>query len=184
MFAIKCWSIKRKNKTKKKKPLCSRLHHMWVKFVVGSLPSSVRFFSLYYSCFLSIKTGTSKFPFDLGRTESTRFNELLRTPKWSVSKQFTNYNNNSNTHYIHYWHFNTSLIINLNSQHRLHSLHSQHLLHLVNFLHSLHSLYSIHSPSQIPHSVKILPHRSPYNMTFTAVNYCSQLGFPPDIWTV
>ena len=49
------------------------------------------------------KTNTSKFQFDLERTESTRFNELLRTPKRSVGKQITNYSYYiSNTHYIHY----------------------------------------------------------------------------------
>ena len=40
-------------------------HHMWVEFVVGSLPCSERFFSRYSGFPLSSKTNISKFQFDL-----------------------------------------------------------------------------------------------------------------------
>ena len=40
-------------------------HHMWVEFVVGSRPCSVRFFSGYSGFPLSSKTNISKFQFDL-----------------------------------------------------------------------------------------------------------------------
>ena len=39
--------------------------HMWVEFVVGSLPRSERFFSGYSGFPLSSKTNISKFQFDL-----------------------------------------------------------------------------------------------------------------------
>ena len=39
--------------------------HMWVEFVVGSLPCSERFFSGYSGFPLSSKTNISKFQFDL-----------------------------------------------------------------------------------------------------------------------
>ena len=41
--------------------------HMWVEFVVGSLPCSERFFSGFP---LSLKTNTFKFQFDLERTDT------------------------------------------------------------------------------------------------------------------
>ena len=44
--------------------------HMWVEFVVGSLPCSERFFSRYSGFPLSSKTNTSKFQFDLERTDT------------------------------------------------------------------------------------------------------------------
>ena len=104
---------------------------------------SERFFSWYSVYFLSIKTSTSKFPFDVERTESTRFNELLRSLKWFVSKQFINYNNNSNTHYIYYWHsWLTSLIININSQHRC--THNIYYTHLIFFTPCTHYTQYIH----------------------------------------
>ena len=43
---------------------------MWVEFVVGSLPCSERFFSGYSGFPLSPKTNTSKFQFDLERTDT------------------------------------------------------------------------------------------------------------------
>ena len=43
---------------------------MWVEFVLGSLLCSVRFFSGYSSFHLSPKTNTSKFQFDLERTNT------------------------------------------------------------------------------------------------------------------
>ena len=46
-----------------------RRHHMWVKFVVGSFPCSERFFSGFSGFPLSSKTNTSKFQFDLERTD-------------------------------------------------------------------------------------------------------------------
>ena len=52
-----------------------RRRHMWVEIVVGSLLCSKRFFSGYTSGFpLSLKINTSKFQFDLERTD------------WHVSK--------------------------------------------------------------------------------------------------
>ena len=44
-----------------------RRRHMWVEFVVGSLPCSERFLSGFP---LSSKTNTSKFQFDLERTDT------------------------------------------------------------------------------------------------------------------
>ena len=52
-----------------------RRRDMWVEFVVGSLPCSERFFSGYSGFPLSSKTNTSKFQFDLERTD--RLNELV-----------------------------------------------------------------------------------------------------------
>ena len=45
---------------------------MWVEFVVGSLPCSERFFSGYSGFPLSPKTNTSKFQFDLERTDTEK----------------------------------------------------------------------------------------------------------------
>ena len=47
--------------------------HMWVAFVLGSLPCSERFFSGYFSFPLSSKTNISKFQFDQesGRRRTT-----------------------------------------------------------------------------------------------------------------
>ena len=65
----------------------SRWRHMWVEFVLGSLSCSKRFFS-----------GTPVFPSpqktSLPNSNSiwnarTLFNDFLRTPRWSVSKQIT-----------------------------------------------------------------------------------------------
>ena len=47
-----------------------RRHHVWVEFVVGSLPCSERFFSGYFGFPLSLKTNTFKFQFDLERTDT------------------------------------------------------------------------------------------------------------------
>ena len=54
-----------------KKSRCRR--HMWVEFVVGSLPFSERFFSGYSGFPLSLKTNISKFQFDQesGRRRTT-----------------------------------------------------------------------------------------------------------------
>ena len=61
--------------------------HMWVEFVVGFLPCSERFFSGYSGFPLSLKTNTSKFQFDLERTDT--FQRVLKTPDCSVAKQIT-----------------------------------------------------------------------------------------------
>ena len=45
-----------------------RRRHMWVEFVVGSLSCSERFFFGYSGFPLSLKANTSKFQFDLERT--------------------------------------------------------------------------------------------------------------------
>ena len=47
-----------------------RRRHMWVEFVVGSLPCSERFFSVYSGFPLSSKTNTSKLQFDLERMDT------------------------------------------------------------------------------------------------------------------
>ena len=47
-----------------------RRRHMWVEFVVGSLPCAERFFSGYSGFSLSSKTNTSKFQFDLEHTDT------------------------------------------------------------------------------------------------------------------
>ena len=56
-----------------------RRRHMWVEFIVGSLPCSERFFSGYSGFPLSSKTNTSKFQFDLERTET--FKRALKNSK-------------------------------------------------------------------------------------------------------
>ena len=58
--------------------------HMWVEFVVGSLPCSKRFFSGYSSFPLSSKTNISKFQFD---QESGRW----RTTMWMCYLQIVIY---------------------------------------------------------------------------------------------
>ena len=47
-----------------------RRRHMWVEFVVGSLPYSERFFSGYSGFPLSLETNTFKFQLDLERTDT------------------------------------------------------------------------------------------------------------------
>ena len=47
-----------------------RQRHVWVEFVVGSLPCSERFFSGDSGFPLSLKTNTSKFQFYLERTDT------------------------------------------------------------------------------------------------------------------
>ena len=67
-----------------------RRRHLWVEFVVGSLPCSKRFFSGYSGFPLSLKTNTSKFQFDLDMQRhilSSSLKELL-----SVSELITIYN--------------------------------------------------------------------------------------------
>ena len=71
--------------------------------VLSLVPIEVFLFVIWLCPLHKNQRNTSKFQFDLERTESTRFNELLRTPKRSVGKQITNYSYYiSNTHYIHY----------------------------------------------------------------------------------
>ena len=61
-----------------------RRRHMWVEFVVGSLPCSERFFSGYFGFPLSSKTNISKFQFD---QESGR----RRTTMWMCYLQIVIY---------------------------------------------------------------------------------------------
>ena len=61
-----------------------RRRHMWVEFVVGSLPCSERFFSGYCGFPLSSKTNISKFQFD---EESGR----RRTTMWMCHLQIVIY---------------------------------------------------------------------------------------------
>ena len=66
--------------------------HMWVEFVVGSLPLHGEVFFSGYSDFpLSLETNTSIFQFDLERTDMYQ-RALIRTSKCSVGKQITNTN--------------------------------------------------------------------------------------------
>ena len=67
-----------------------RRRHMWVEFVVGSLPCSERLFSGYSGFPLSLKTNTFKFQFDLERTEM--FQRVLMNSLVLVGKQITIYN--------------------------------------------------------------------------------------------
>ena len=53
-----------------------RRRHMWVDFVVGSLPCFERFFSVYSGFPLSLKTNASKNQFDLERTDT--FSRVLK----------------------------------------------------------------------------------------------------------
>ena len=70
-FKSRCWS------------------HMWVEFVIGSLPCPVRFFCGYSGFPLSSKTNnTSKFQFDM-ESNWTRLNEFIRTHNYFVGKQIT-----------------------------------------------------------------------------------------------
>ena len=57
-----------------------RRHHMWVEFVVGSLPCSERFFSEYSGFPLSSKTNIPKFQFDQesGRRRTTMWMYYLQ----------------------------------------------------------------------------------------------------------
>ena len=57
-----------------------RRRHMWVEFVVGSLPYSERFFSGYSGFPLSSKTNISKFQFDQesGRRRTTMWMYYLQ----------------------------------------------------------------------------------------------------------
>ena len=64
------------------KSQCQR--HMWVEFVIGSLPCSERFFSGYSGFPLSSKTNISKFQFD---QQSGR----RRTPEWMCYRQIVVY---------------------------------------------------------------------------------------------
>ena len=66
--------------------------HMWVEFVVGSLPCSVMFFSWYSGFPLSSKTNTFKFQFDLERTDTFKWVHMNSLSALWVKKQFTIYN--------------------------------------------------------------------------------------------
>ena len=55
---------------------------MWVEFVVGSLRCSERFFSGYSGFPLSPKTNTSKFQFDLERTDTEKRALKLLGASW------------------------------------------------------------------------------------------------------
>ena len=71
------------------KSRCQR--HMWVEFVVSSLPCSERFFSWYSGFLLSLRPNTSKFQFDLERGHvSTSSHEVLSAPWVNKLLQFKN----------------------------------------------------------------------------------------------
>ena len=63
---------------------------MWVEFVVGSLLCSERFFSGYSGFPLSPKTNTSKFQFDLERTDTEKRALKLLDASW-VNKLHLHY---------------------------------------------------------------------------------------------
>ena len=71
-FSDTSWSRITKTKNLKLK-FWTNLRHMWVEFVVGSLPCSERFFSGYSGFPVSSKTNISKFQFDQesGRQRTT-----------------------------------------------------------------------------------------------------------------
>ena len=75
------------------------LRHMWLEFVVGSLPCFERVFSRYYGFALSLKTNTSKFQFNLECTE--KFQRVLKSSDLrallvnNFKQNTTNYNYNS-----------------------------------------------------------------------------------------
>ena len=64
-----------------------RRRHMWVEFVVGSLPCSERFFSGYSGFPLSSKTNTSRPNSNSIWNARTRLNESKRTLKCFVGKK-------------------------------------------------------------------------------------------------
>ena len=66
---------------------------MWVEFVVGSLLCSERFFSGYSGFPLSPKTNTSKFQFDLERTDTEKRALKLLGASWV---------NKSHLHFLHF----------------------------------------------------------------------------------
>ena len=55
--------------------------HIWVEFVVGSLPCSERFFSGYSSFPLSLKTNTSKFQLDQEPKDTFQRVLILSVPR-------------------------------------------------------------------------------------------------------
>ena len=63
-----------------------RQRHMWVEFVVGSLPCSERFFSGYSGFPLSLKTNTFKFQFDTDTFERVL---MKSSDPWVNKLQFT-----------------------------------------------------------------------------------------------
>ena len=68
-----------------------RRRHMWVGFVVGSLPCPERFFTVFSGFSLSSKTNISKFQFDLERTDTFERVQLLSV-SWVNKSQTTIYN--------------------------------------------------------------------------------------------
>ena len=52
--------------------------HMWIEFVLGSLPGSERFFPGYSGFLLSSKTNISKFQFDLHYCQALYYEALVR----------------------------------------------------------------------------------------------------------
>ena len=68
--------------------------HMWVEFVVGSLPCSKRFFSGYSGFPFSSKTNATLPISNSFWNAWTRFNEFLLTPKVFVCKHITIYHRN------------------------------------------------------------------------------------------
>ena len=54
-----------------------RRRHMWVEFVVGSLPCSERFFSGYSGFHLSSKTNIPKFQFEQESGKGNHFVDVL-----------------------------------------------------------------------------------------------------------
>ena len=68
--------------------------HMWIEFVVGSLPCSERFFSGYSGFLVSSKTNISKFQFDLDYCQALYHERLARAiaqalPVFDIKFTFT-----------------------------------------------------------------------------------------------
>ena len=67
---------------------------MWIEFVVGSLPCSERFFSVYSGVPLPSKTNISKFQFDLDYCQALYHEPLARVivqalPVFDIKFKFT-----------------------------------------------------------------------------------------------
>jgi len=80
---IASWQWRRSGESTRLPPIWSgfeswRRPHVWVEFVVSSLPCSERFFSGYFGFPLSLKTNNSKFQFDLEPSDT--FQRVLKNP--------------------------------------------------------------------------------------------------------
>ena len=93
----------------------SRVRHMWVEFVVGSLPCFKRFFSGYSGFPLSSKTNIFKLQFDLDYCQALNHEPLAPMiaqafPCWTLNLHFTftgkNLINHTQCNSVPYLYFN------------------------------------------------------------------------------